>query len=119
MDGDKPQDIYEPVEMLSIDDQDFLIRENAKRLQKRIEYENQLWTDFNRSKYMDLKEAQDTIAAKEHKNMHQVFTKTNGIKAVLHFLTSQQNAVENWLRANSDPAINHVIREEKHPIFGR
>jgi len=48
-----------------------------------------------------------------------VFTKTNGIKAVLHFLTSQQNAVENWLRANSDPAINHVIREEKHPIFGR
>ena len=51
--------------------------------------------------------------------MHQVFTKTNGIKAVLHFLTSQQNAVENWLRANSDPAINHVIREEKHPIFGR
>ena len=68
----------------------------------------QFWTDFKRSRHLELKEQMDSTAKKEHQEHHKVFTKTNGVKAVLHFLTAQKNDVENWLRANSDPAINHV-----------
>lgn len=37
----------------------------------------------------------------------------------MHFLTSQRNEVENWLRQYSDPAISHAGSKEKHAIFGR
>lgn len=54
---------------------------------------------------------------------HKVFTKKNGVKGILHFLTAQQNHIENWLRLNSDPAINYMANRDnakiKHPIFGR
>ena len=45
---------------------------------------------------------------KEHQSHHKVFTKNDGVQAVLYFLTAQKNEVENWLRENSDPAINHA-----------
>lgn len=48
-----------------------------------------------------------------------MFTMTNGLKELLHFLTAQSNEVENWLRQNSDPAIDHAGSREKHVIFGR
>lgn len=48
-----------------------------------------------------------------------MFTKKNGVKGILHFLTAQKNEVENWLIRHSDPAINHAGNKEKHPIFGR
>ena len=50
---------------------------------------------------------------------HKVFTKKNGVKGILHYLTAQQNFIENWLRINSDPAISHAGALEKHPLFGR
>ena len=38
---------------------------------------------------------------------------------MLHFLTAQKNEVENWIRINSDVAIDHVGSREKHKFFGR
>ena len=35
------------------------------------------------------------------------------------FLTKKQTEDENWLRMNSDPAIDHAGAKEEHPVFGR
>ena len=61
----------------------------------------------------------DKNANSEHLEQHKCFTQTNGVKEVLHFLNAQKNDVENWLRANSDPAIEHAGSRENHPLFGR
>ena len=48
-----------------------------------------------------------------------MFTTTNGVKELLHFLMAKSNDVENWLRIKSDPAISHAGSREKHAFFGR
>lgn len=83
----------------------------------KIKLEKQFWRFDNSSGssgyFIDI----DTL--NEQKKHHKVWTRKNGVTQTLHFLTNQRNEVENWLRSNSDPAIEHAGNKENHPVFGR
>ena len=77
----------------------------------------QFWPDFSRPRY---NEQMESLGAeqKNHEEQHKLFTMTNGVKTILHFLTAFQHDSENWLRTHSDPAFYHVGTEYKHSVFG-
>lgn len=84
----------------------------------KIKLEKQFWRFENSSDNMSGL-ASDVEFMAEQKKHHKVFTKKNGVYQIMHFLTNQRNDVENWLRMNTDSAIEHAGNKENHPIFGR
>lgn len=116
---EKQKEMYEPndtemavliEELIDTAREKFIIRMNTERA---------FWPDYNRDRVAQMQEQLDKGAADLHEAQHKMFTMTNGLKELLHFLTAQSNEVENWLRANSDPAIAHAGSREKHFIYGR
>ena len=88
-------------------------------LQRKVRHEKQFWKFGGAGGADRALDMLDIDSVSEQKKHHKVFTKKSGVKGILHFLTNQRNEVENWLRNNSDPAIEHAGNKEKHPIFGR
>ena len=96
-----------------------LIETAREKFDMRCRIERQFWSDFNRERIEGIQESMDKAMANTHEAHHKMFTMTNGLKELLHFLTAQSNEVENFLRQNSDPAIVNAGSKHRHGIFDR
>ena len=118
---EKSKEDLEPLKLSDLKGEDFddtLLDTYAKSLQVKITNEKDIWSDFNRARNDELMEGMDVENSKFFKEQHENFTKKNGLQTLLHFLTSQANEVENWLRMNNDPSLLHAGSPNTHPIFG-
>ena len=111
----KNKDIYDPFQEDDTNENS-LQEQYMDSMQKKMKHERQFWK-FSSVGLGD--DVMDIDSLAEQKKHHKVFTKKSGVKGILHFLTNQRNEVENWLRNNSDPAIDHAGAKDKHVIFGR
>ena len=109
-----PLGTYDAFGQRETEDPLLLIKSYQDNLASKKIYENKFWE--SRPQIIDVD--RDELI-KEMKMHHKVFTKKQGVKHILRFLTAQNNEVENWFRLNGDPAIEHAGSQEKHPIFGR
>jgi len=83
---------------------------------KKKQYENKFWEGASQTR---IKDGDFEEVKREVKMHHKVFTKKSGVTTTLHYLTSQDKNIENWLRQNSDPAITHAGSKERNLLFGR
>ena len=67
---------------------------------------------------MDKLKENSESATNEYYEHHDMFTRKNGVTILRMFLIKKQTEDDNWLRANSDAAIEHAGSNEKHPVFG-
>ena len=87
---------YEP-ENLGDNQMNSIIMAYRRNLKIKTDYETKFWTESAMGGEGGL-EYDNRDAFREMKKHHKVFTKKNGVKGILHFLFSQRNEVENWLR---------------------
>ena len=110
-----PAGTYEAFGQRETEDSLLLIKSYQSNLEIKKTYENRFWE----ARPPQIIDVDRDALIKEMKMHHKVFTKKQGVKHILRFLTAQNNEVENWFRLNGDPAIDHAGSQEKHPIFGR
>ena len=65
-----------------------LIDTAREKFEQRCNLERQFWSDFNRDKIEGIQESMDKAMATTHEAHHKMFTMTNGLKELLHFLTA-------------------------------
>lgn len=84
---EKLQGTYAPVMLGDQTDEDFIIKQYQENLEMKKRYEQKYWR-FDGQDAMEGGEFTDAEFEKEQKTHHKVFTKRNGVRGILHFLTS-------------------------------
>ena len=87
-------------------------------MQEKIIKEKGYWPDFDQERMDKLKENSET-AHQDYQEHHDMFTRKHGVSILRMFLMKKQTEDDNWLRANSDAAIEHAGSKERHPVFGQ